>query len=242
MEAVCDDGSIQTSEVVVFTTACDALDALPYFADFETLPANSNLPYCWTRGNEDSDYPYIYTYESYAGNNSLYFYNTNTVAMPQLDNEEIDIHTVQLSFYATAYSNGTTLQVGVMTNPNVSSSFMPVGNPFTLTDDFQFYEISFASYSGNGTYIAFRNPDNWETIYLDNVTLDLMPECSRPESVWAQSLDSTSATIAWSALDGQSGWEVVIGAPGFSPDTATAFTTNIPSYTFDNLTVGLWCW
>ncbi len=237
VEAVCDDGSIQTSEVVVFTTACGALDALPYFVDFETLPANSNLPYCWTRGNEDSEYPYVYIYESYAGNNSLYFYNTNTIAMPQLDNEEIDIHTVQLSFYATAYSNGTTLQVGVMTNPNVSSSFMPVGNPFTLTDDFQFYEISFASYSGNGTYIAFRNPDNWETIYLDNVTLDLMPECSRPESVWAQTLDSTSATIAWSALDGQSGWEVVIGAPGFSPDTATAFTTNIPSYTFDNLTV-----
>ena len=237
VEAVCDDGSLPASEVVIFSTACAAIDSLPYFVDFETLPASSNLPYCWTRGNEDSEYPYVYMYESYAGSNSLYFYNTNTIALPQIDNEELDIHSIQLSFYASAYTTGTTLQVGVMTNPYVSSSFMPVGSPFTLTDNFQFYDITFASYTGNGTYIAFRNPDNWETIYLDNVTLDLLPECSRPESVWAQTLDSTSATIAWSSLDGQSGWEVVIGAPGFSPDTATGVMVNSPSHTFDNLTV-----
>ena len=237
VEAVCDDGSLPASEVVVFSTTCAAIDSLPFFVDFEALPANSNLPHCWTRGNEDSDYPYVYTYESYAGSNSLYFYNTNTVAMPQIDNEELDIHTIQLSFYASAYSSGTSLQVGVMSNPNVSSSFMPVGSPITLTDNYHLYEVSFSSYTGNGTYIAFRNPDNWETIYLDNVTLDLMPECSRPESVWAQTLDSTSATIAWSSLEGQSGWEVVIGAPGFSPDTATAIAVSNPSHTFDNLTV-----
>ena len=237
VEAVCDDGSIQTSEVVVFGTACDAIDSLPYFSGFETIPAGSNLPYCWTRGNEDTDYPYVYEYDSYAGSNSLYFYYPNTIAMPQIDNEEIDIHATQLSFYASAYSDGTSLQVGVMTNPNVSSTFVPVGNTLTLTENYQLYEVSFAGYTGNGTYIAFRNPDDWETVYIDNVTLDFLPECARPELVWAQSLDSTSATIAWNQFDGQNGWEVVLGAPGFSPDTATAFTTNTPSYTFDNLSV-----
>ncbi len=237
VEAVCDDGSLTTSEVVIFGTACAAIDTLPFFVDFETLPAGSNLPYCWTRGNEDSNHPYVYMYESYAGSNSLYFYNTNTIAMPQIDNEELDIHAIQLSFYAKAYTTGSTLQVGVMTNPNVSSSFMPVGSPISLSDNYQFYEVTFSSYTGNGSYIAFRNPNNWESIYLDNVTLDVVPDCTRPESVWAQTLDSTSATVAWSSLEGQSGWEVVIGTPGFSPDTATAITVSNPSYTFDNLAV-----
>jgi hypothetical protein len=237
VEAVCDDGSLPASEVVTFGTSCAAIDTLPYFCDFEVVPANSNLPYCWTRGNEDSENPYVSNYNAYQGNSTLYFYYTNTIAMPQLNTQEIDIHTTQLSFYAQAYTAGTTIQVGVMSNPNVSSTFMPIGNPIPLTDTYQQYEISLAGYTGNGTYIAFRNPDEWQTVYVDNVTLDLLPDCSRPESVWAQAIDSTSATIAWSSLDGQSGWEVVFGPQGFSPDTVTPVTANTPSYTFDNLSV-----
>ena len=236
VESVCEDGSLPTSEVVSFSTLCAAIDTLPYFSDFEVVPANSNLPYCWTRGNEDSNNPYVDNYNAYEGNNTLYFYATNTVAMPQLNTQEIDIHNTQLSFYAYAYNAGNSLQVGVMSNPNVSSTFVPVGNPISLTDGYQHYEVSFAGYSGNGSYIAFKNPDNWQTVYVDNVTLDLMPDCSRPESVWTQAIDSSSATIAWSTLDGQSGWELAFGPQGFNPDTVTPVVANSPSYTFDNLT------
>ena len=233
--AVCDDGSLQTSEEVTFYTACAAIDTLPYFVDFEVSAPGSTLPYCWTRGNEYSGYPYIYNYNAYQGENTLYFYYTNTVALPQLDDEAIDIHEVQLSFYAQAYSTGTSLQVGVMTNPYSSSTFVPVGSPITLTDAYMRYEVTFASYTGNGKYIAFRNPDEWETIYIDNVTLENLPDCSRPESVWAQTIDSSSITVAWSALENQYSWEVVLGPHGFNPDTVTAETATTPSYTFDNL-------
>ena len=220
MEAVCDDGSITTSEVASFSTSCATIDTLPYSESFEVAMPGATLPYCWTRGNGNQLFNLQHLYD---GNHSLYFYYTNTIAMPQINNEEIDIHNVQLSFYASANTNGTTLQVGVMTNPNVTSSFVPVGNPITLTEGYQLYEVTFSGYSGNGTYIAFKNPDEWQTVYVDMVTLDYMPECSRPELVWAQSIDSSSATIAWSALDGQSGWEFVYGPQGFSPDTVERF-------------------
>ena len=233
--AVCEDGSLQTSEVVSFPTACAAIDSLPYYVDFEVAAAGSNLPYCWTRGNEHTDYPYIYNYNAYQGDNTLYFYYSNTVALPQLDNELVDIHETQLSFYAQAYTAGTTLQVGVMTNPNVSSSFVPVGNTITLTDIYMHYEVSFANYTGTGRYIAFRNPDEYQTLYIDDVTLEFLPDCSRPESVWAQMIDSSSVTVAWSTAEGQSSWEVVLGPHGFLPDTAIAETTTTPSYAFDGL-------
>ena len=233
--AVCDDGSLQVSEEVTFSTACAAIDSLPYFVDFEMAAPGSTLPYCWTRGNMDTQYPYIYNYNAYQGENALYFSNINTVALPQLDDEEIDIHETQISFYAQAYSNGTALQVGVMTNPYSSSTFVPVGNTITLTDAYLHYEVSLASYTGSGKYVAFRNIDEWETLYIDDVTLEFLPDCSRPESVWAQTIDSSSVTVAWSATESQSSWEVVLGPHGFVPDTAIAETSNTPSYTFDNL-------
>ncbi|MCR4826540.1 MAG: fibronectin type III domain-containing protein [Bacteroidales bacterium] len=233
--AVCDDGSLQTSEVATFSTACAAIDTLPYSVDFEVSAPGSTLPFCWTRGNEHAEYPYIYDYNAYQGENVLYFYYMNTVALPQIDDEAIDIHNTQLSFYAQASDAGTTLQVGVMTNPYSSSTFVPVGNPITLTNTYAHYEVSFASYTGSGKYIAFRNPDEWETLYIDEVTLENRPDCSHPESVWAQTIDSSSVTVAWSALENQSGWEVVIGPHGFTPDAVTAETTTTPSYTFNGL-------
>ena len=233
--AVCDDGSLQNSEVSTFVTACAAIDSLPYYIDFEVSAPGSTLPYCWTRGNLHAEYPYIYNYNAYQGVNSLYFYYANTVALPELDNETIDIHETQLSFYAMASSNGTTLQVGVMTNPNVSSTFVPVGNPIQLTESYMHYEVSFASYTGNGKYIAFKNPDEWETMYVDDVTLEHLPDCSRPESVWAQTIDSSSVNVAWSSTENQYSWEVVIGQHGFTPDPDSAVTANEPNYTFDNL-------
>ena len=234
--AVCDDGSLQSSEVATFSTGCAAIDSLPYFIDFEVAAPYTNLPFCWIRGNEDLQTPNIYNYDAYSGENTLSFDNANTVALPQIDDQVIDITEIKLSFYAKSYYNGTTLQVGVMTNPYISSSFVAVGNPISLTEDYQLYEVSFANYTGVGKHIAFRNPDSWYTLYVDNVTLDFMSECSRPESMWIQSLDSSSATIAWNVFGNQDTWEVVLGPQGFSPDTATAVLVNTPSHTFDNLT------
>ena len=233
--SVCDDGSLQTSEEKIFVTSCSTIDTLPYVIDFESTAPNTTLPLCWTRGGDDATYPYVYDYAYYAyqGSGSLDFYYTNTAALPQLS-DEIDIQETQISFYAYAYTSGTSLQVGVMSNPNVASSFVPVGT-INLTDEYAQYDVSFADYTGVGKYIAFKNPDESNSLYLDLMTLDFLPECSRPASVWVQSLDSSSATIAWSSVEDQNSWEVVIGQSGFNPDTVTPVTVNAPTTTFDNL-------
>ncbi|MCR4965894.1 MAG: fibronectin type III domain-containing protein [Bacteroidales bacterium] len=237
--AICDDGSLQTSEPSSFNTSCGALTTLPYTCDFEPTPGQTaDIPHCWTRGNLTTSYPYNYNYDYYAhsGNYSLYFYETNTIALPQIDATEIDITNLQLSFYATCYSDAT-LQIGVMTNPSVSSSFVPVGNPLTISpDDYNQYEVSLASYTGTGTYIAIKNTSDYTSVYLDDLTLGLLPDCTRPEAVTLMTADTVSAVITWNAADGQNGWEVAVGSHGFSPDTVTADYVSTNTYQLQNLT------
>ncbi|MBO4489721.1 MAG: fibronectin type III domain-containing protein [Bacteroidales bacterium] len=233
--AVCDDGSLVNGEVTTFVTACAALTTLPYANDFESIPSDALMPHCWTKGNESTDDPYIDEYNAHSGNKNISFYSTNTLAMPEIDATEIDITETMLYFYAFSSYDATSLQVGVMTNPNISSTFVPVGNPITLTDTYQQYEVSLASYTGNGTYIAFRNPVQYQSVFLDDVVLDYIPDCARPTAVWAQQVDTTSATIEWTTLDGQNGWEIVYGTHGFSPDTANGDIATTGSYTLDNL-------
>ncbi|MBO7647012.1 MAG: fibronectin type III domain-containing protein, partial [Bacteroidales bacterium] len=234
--AICDDGTLVNSEVKSFFTACGALSALPYFDDFENGPANSDLPLCWTRGNEYSGYPYLYEYSSHSGLKDLYFYYTNSVSLPPIDTNEIDIRQTVISFYAFADYEGTALQVGVMTNPNLYSTFVPVGNPIILTTSYQQYEVTLANYTGNGTYIAFRNPEEWKSLYLDDVMLDFLPDCSRPDAVWAQQVDTASATIEWNSTDNQSAWEIVYGLQGFTINEDDVQVVSTASYTIDNLT------
>ena len=233
--SICDDGSLVNGEVVYFPTSCGAIDNLPYFVNFETSAPGGDLPICWTRGPQSYDNPYIYDYDAYSGNKCLYFYDPNHVALPAIDDNEIDFSDILISFYAKAYTIGTTLQVGVMTNPNVPNTFVQVGNAITLSDQYQLYELSLGSYTGTGTYLAFRNTD-YNTIYVDNVTVDFLPDCHRPEIVSLETADTASISISWSATADQSDWEVVIGASGFNPDSVAATTVATNSYTFENLT------
>ncbi|MCR4966131.1 MAG: fibronectin type III domain-containing protein [Bacteroidales bacterium] len=235
--AVCDDGSVVNSEMASFNTSCSAITNLPYFTDFESLlSTDQTLPYCWIRGN-NSTYPSIYDFDAYSGDNCLEFYTANTVALPQLDLDEILLANVQLSFYGmSSISDNVELQVGVMTNPNQPSTFVQVGNSFYLdSDNYQLFEVDFSTYTGTGSYIAFKNVQS-TSLYIDDVTIDYLPDCVRPNTVYVTSVDTASAVIGWSTLTGQTAWEVVMDTAGFDPDEATAIAVTTNSYEFQGLT------
>ncbi|MBQ9254067.1 MAG: fibronectin type III domain-containing protein, partial [Bacteroidales bacterium] len=193
--AICDDGSFSNSEVSTFTTACVALTELPYTCDFETVGTETNpVPQCWTKGNGNTTYPYVNNSSSnaYAGSRYLYFYNANTIALPLVDTEVIDLTETQVSFYAKG--SGYVLQVGVMTNPTDASTFTQVGS-VTLTSDYELYELPLSSYEGEGAYVAIRNTSN-NYIYLDNLSLELIPSCSRPSNLSASTVDD-DIELSW---------------------------------------------
>ena len=199
VKAICGEGDeISSINIDTFQTQCAGLTELPYTCDFETVPTGSNvLPECWNRG-AGINYPYSYsTSSAYEGSRALYFYTANYVTLPPVDADEITLSETQLVFFARATTTGKFLQVGVMTNPTDTSTFELVDS-IALTTTYEYYEIPLSSYEGEGVYVALRNSVNGY-IYLDNLSLDAIPECSRPTDIAVTGLTTNSATIQWTS-------------------------------------------
>ncbi|MDO5760239.1 MAG: fibronectin type III domain-containing protein, partial [Bacteroidota bacterium] len=200
------DAEIYTSETTRFATACSGITTLPQTWDFEatnnTAGTTSNpLPACWQR-NVNNIYPYCYNYSYYAheGNFSLFFYDSNPAVLPLIDTALLPINTLQLSLYARCgsyASSSSYIAVGVMTDPQDASTFTTVAN-IPLTSTYTLYNIPLITYSGEGTYIAIKNTStsSYSSIYVDDVTLDLVPSCSSPFGLSLQAgLDTIS--LSW---------------------------------------------
>ena len=108
-------------------------------------------------------------------------------AMPQLDTT-VDMSRLRLSMWVRQTHSYYKLQVGVMSDLEDESTFVPVAlvdNGEITTP--QYFECRFTNYDGEGRYIVFKNlaaskRDPYSTNYLDDVKLDYVDEesCVKP--------------------------------------------------------------
>ena len=217
VKANCSDGS-SVNAFTSFMTACAGITTLPQTWSFDSnLVAGTSsypLPACWDRivTAPSTQYPYAYNSSTYAhsGTRCLYFYNyyPNAIGiLPNIDPDVLNIQDLQLSFYARSSSTSSyvRLDVGVMTDPAVDSTFTLIQTvPITTTYPSDPYVVTFTNYTGDGVYIAFRNTSTSSTTpsnyyYIDDVTLEEIPTCSKPLY-----LDATpsafSANLTWMAV------------------------------------------
>ena len=224
-----------------FRTACGDIIDLPFTENFDLLNTGSASPiYCWTRYNTystSSNYPYVSSSYAHSGNKSLYFYSGSgtydQIALPPLA-QAIDANTLQVSFWMRSASiTSARMTVGVMTDPTDTSTFVPVETVAASTaNTWEPFEVSLASYTGTGSYIAFRNlTTSTYAIYMDDIVIDLLPSCPKPWNLTATGGVSDTVTLSWTDPTG-SLWDVIYGPTGFDPDTSTiaeieyGFTTN----------------
>ena len=114
---------------------------------------------------------------AHSGSYSLILNKRCIYAMPEFDG---DVSSLQLPFFLRQTAAKYQLQVGVMSNLNDPSSFVPVAtiNNSSTTASLP-CSVSFEDYSGNGKFIAFRNvlPDgqsgDFSINYIDDITLSL---------------------------------------------------------------------
>ncbi|MBR6048805.1 MAG: fibronectin type III domain-containing protein [Bacteroidales bacterium] len=184
-------GDMSDSTVFTFRTACGALTTLPYTEDFESYGSGTTaFPTCWYKLGSTADRPYIYATTSYGHNNShgLYFYAAAGgycyAIMPSLDSNTLNISTLQVSFWARQYSTtyNCDFEVGVMTDPTDASTFTAIGSVHPAGTTYEHFEVALGTYTGSGSYIAFRaiqHSGSSSAIYLmlDDVTLEPMPTC-----------------------------------------------------------------
>ena len=215
--SICDNGDTSAWTSYSFSTECVALgvSSLPYFCDFESnnIGGTSNypLPACWNRIDEQLPYVDVFWYGAYSGNKYLYSGQDATdlfVILPPINTEELSINQLQLGFYAKLSDFQGSVDVGVMTDPTNTMTFVPVGTAVIQPYEYMEYEIPLSQYSGNGSYIAMRlnsiggqsylGDYVYSLLYVDDITLDYIPNCPHPSDLNQSNITSYSADLTWS--------------------------------------------
>ena len=249
------------SDACMAGTACDLLTTLPYMEDFDSYTGSTNtsvsvnnLPICWKNLNTGTNssyagYPIIYSSSTYAhsGTNVMRFYaGTSTYGsqmaiLPPVDDNLNPINTLQVSFWAQALNTSYpfTLVIGVLTNPTSISSFTPVDTLTITSTIHNLFEIPLNNYTGMGNYIGLLAPQPATGMnygYVDNVRLELIPDCPKPSHVTVGSITSSSVTVNWTPGDQESTWELAVVPQGQNINNAIPEMVSAYPYIVNNLT------
>ena len=121
---------------------------------------------------------------------------------PQVDVTNYPMNANMVTFWARA--NNTTsefsVEVGTMTDPNDVSTFTTLQTISVQGDTYTKYIAKLTNATATDSYIALkltRTAGSYSYLYIDDLTVDVMPSCWPVESITATSIDFTSATIAW---------------------------------------------
>ena len=243
MRSVCGGDEYSNWFTLSQLTECGTISSMPYVENFDTYGTGSAAyPRCWGKITTYSYYPYINS-TRYDGSGSLYFYapsasKYNIALTPEFD-ASIPINTLQATFMYRAYYPEDLLEVGVMTSPTDTASFVAVDTvyPGSTASTWIEKEVHFSGYTGNGHYIAFRNAYITRIAYgyIDNLIIDLIPTCPRPVHVTAANATPNSIELSWDQDGTPASWVIEYGAAGFVPGTGTKVTATTNPFTVTGL-------
>ena len=172
-----------------FSTLCEYIDTLPYICDLSLVSSTMHpIPVCWERGPGSCCDPVI----SYGAIN---LWIPNTISMPHLNRQLIDINAVEVSFSARSETNNGTLIIGVMTDASADSTFVAV-DTLSLTTSYETYVVPINGYMGVGDRVSFKCIDHSD-IYVKDVILDHTLSCPRPYDLESSSPTYNSINLNW---------------------------------------------
>ena len=181
-----------------------------------------------------------YVYEGAACAKHGYVHSGNAwLITPQLGLEQNSL----LSFYVTGdYPNdagATQFTIEVSTTDTATASFTPI---FTVTcpseqAQQELVEIDLSAFTGQDVYIAFHIVDDYGTsFFIDNVVVDVLPSCLKPQGVTLDSVSATTATLYWNEVPEASSYIVeYILASASSWDDAVELETDEEYITIEGL-------
>lgn len=122
------------------------------------------------------------------------------------------VDTLNMDFYMNYLPSGpysfkgdyANVVVGVMTDPTDYYSFEPVATFLQTENKWLHYNVSFASYKGNGHFIAIRFVSDEKmgsnlinAAVIDDVTIGGQPACAVPQNIQLTAYNETDFTISW---------------------------------------------
>ena len=235
--------SSEWSSPINFTTLCSDIYELPWTEDFSMWEISygytPSRPACW------NNYPSVIDF----GITSSVLPSGDTTKVLSLGNVEfpsrtylprvsrhIRIQSLMASMTVwykndNMYSwmdggNPPQLVVGVSKDVSTTTTFVPV-DTLTVTPVPATYDVVFNSYSDTGHYITILLIGNGhQTVLLDDVILDMPPDCIRPTHLCVDSVTPTQATLRWREQGSASDWQIEYGPQGFLPGSGTSIVTD----------------
>lgn len=252
VRSVCDNGYFSAwSEGVTFQTLCEPL-VLPYYEDFTPGDNHSsNLPDCWSALAPETGIhsPSIYVPHAFweIDSNAVLRFggigpSESLAILPEVPSD-YSLNSLRLSFLMRSNTDSIHLIVGVMSDPDDFSTFIPVDTVQTVEP---FYldckEVFFDHYQGSGTYIAILSDyvgDNTCHLDLDDLVLEIAPTCLAPSGLKAINMGQNSVTLSWTPANGEQTWEIAYGTDNFNPDsTENICVANTNPFTLTGLSDG----
>ena len=233
--AICDGVSGEWTYPASFETGCYDVQPIPYTENFDNL---DQAAYSLTQGFKvpcmatqqigisssagDSYYPQVQqegtTYGVFMRRGASTEYKNLYLALPKMAEP---INKLQISFDAKMKAGLTAgISVGVMTNPYDSTTFEEVvALSTTRQGEFVKFIATLDSYNGAGEYIAIALNNNCMydgffheavEILFDNIKVEYLNPCARPESVTIESYDSDRVKLRWRSPATVSKWRVLL--------------------------------
>ena len=228
IRAVCSSDDTSAAVTFRTHAACGVLDSLPYTQDFEMeRPGSYNsfdfVP-CWYLNTDATSSPYVYVSLSSSynhtpgGQKGVYWYRSSTsggsygnyqaIVLPEVDTLLYPANNLMLTFWAKPSSSSyyPVIQVGLMSDPTDGSTFYAIDTININTGgaiDWQRYNVRFDNLpdSIHGSFVAIRANymgDYWY-LYVDDITLDQIPDCSPVEDIEV-AVGPVSATVTWTPV------------------------------------------
>lgn len=233
----CSANNIAYPVYITFTTHCETVP-LPYYHDFEN-DETYTLPTCWQRKSANSNYPEVYSYSGFQNTQSLRFYCSTSgedsmmAILPEIDLQGQSMTGNQLVFISRmSYYNQLTMQVGTMSDPDNPATFV-ADSILVITDAGEMeHMIPLAVHSpATNTHVAImvQRPENSNYLYLDNMMVDVIPNCQRPAGLGPWNTYADSLILSWEAGTADS-WEIEVS----NDDTTILFSATVPAVSIDN--------
>jgi photosystem II stability/assembly factor-like uncharacterized protein len=225
-----------------FLTSCSS-NSQPLSENFDGVSA-PNLPNCWSKIVNSSNYAYVKTYNNSAVSspNCVLIYNANdtsgTVMLITPQFTDLTNQTNQIRFYAKGDDPDYSLIIGTMTDPQDASTFTPF-KTITLSDTYSQYTVIFGStYGENNTYIAFKHAMEkyYENYYIDDFVYEATPACPPPSDLSESNITASSATLSWVENGTATSWDIRIVEAGADTNGTSVSTISSNPITVDTLT------
>jgi len=212
---------------VSFTTECGEFADVPFFENFDSY-ADGDMPRCWSRIVSDG-YPKVFQYSTcaHSGENSLQFWKYNSASypdqyaiLPQMQN----ISDLRVRFYARRGDSNTasSVIVGVMTDPADASTFQEIATCDSEGGSYQKIKVSLASYTGGNGYIAFKTGSTPCYFYVDDITVEPIPDCEEPEELEVSNVEAHAATFGWTDSGNPNVWQIYVSTDNVMPEEPIA--------------------